>query len=137
VSSQTYFSPLHHYGFKKDFTMKNITIALLSALALSSAMAQTAPANASTPTSAATPAAPTSTKDMAEAEVRKIDKDAKKITLKHGPIKNLDMPGMTMVFQVRDAALFDKIAVGDKIMFTAEQLQGAIVMTGAEKVQTK
>jgi Cu(I)/Ag(I) efflux system protein CusF len=41
-------------------------------------------------------------KDMAEAEVRRVDKDSKKVTLKHGPIKNLDMPGMTMVFQVRD-----------------------------------
>ena len=44
---------------------------------------------------------------MTEGEVRKIDKEAKKITLKHGDIKNLDMPGMTMVFQVKDAALLD------------------------------
>jgi Cu(I)/Ag(I) efflux system periplasmic protein CusF len=74
---------------------------------------------------------------MTEAEVRKIDKEAKKVTLKHGPIKNLDMPGMTMVFQVRDASLFDKMATGDKIMFTAEQMQGAFVVTGVEKVGTK
>ena len=92
------------------------------------------------------PAAPAATmekaamKDAAEAEVRKIDKEAKKITLKHGPIKNLDMPGMTMVFQVRDAALLDKLAQltpGDKILFTAEQQQGAFVVTGAEKVAPK
>ena len=79
-------------------------------------------------------------KDAAEAEVRKIDKDAKKVTLKHGPIKNLDMPGMTMVFQVKDAALLDKLVLltpGDKIMFTAEQQQGAYVVTGAEKVAPK
>ena len=78
----------------------------------------------------------TPAKDMAEAEVRKIDKDAKKITLKHGPIKNLDMPPMTMVFQVKDAALLDKLAqlkAGDKILFSAEQQQGAYVVTGAEK----
>ena len=81
--------------------------------------------------------AQTAVKDMAEAEVRKIDKDAKKITLKHGPIKNLDMPGMTMVFQVRDLTVIDKLAVGDKIMFTAEQLQGAFVVTGTEKVVPK
>lgn len=72
-------------------------------------------------------------KDMAEAEVRKVDKDAKKITLKHGPIKNLDMPAMTMVFQVKDAALLDKLAAGDKVRFTAEQQQGAYVVTGVEK----
>ncbi len=113
--------------------MKNITLALLSALAFSSALAQTAPA----PAPAATSAAQANTKDMAEAEVRKIDKEAKKVTLKHGPIKNLDMPPMTMVFQVRDASLFDKMAAGDKIMFTAEQMQGAYVVTGVEKVETK
>jgi Cu(I)/Ag(I) efflux system periplasmic protein CusF len=73
------------------------------------------------------------TKDMAEAEVRKVDKDAKKVTLKHGPIKSLDMPSMTMVFQVKDAALLDKLKAGDKIMFSAEQQQGAYVLTGIEK----
>ena len=86
------------------------------------------------PTPVATPVV---MKDAAEAEVRKIDKDAKKITLKHGPIKNLDMPGMTMVFQIKDAALLDKFVAGDKIMFTAEQQQGAYVMTGGEKAPAK
>lgn len=71
--------------------------------------------------------------DMTDAEVRKVDKDAKKITLRHDPIKNLDMPAMTMVFQVKDAALLDKVAAGDKVRFTAEQQQGAYVMTGVQK----
>jgi Cu(I)/Ag(I) efflux system periplasmic protein CusF len=69
---------------------------------------------------------------MTEGEVRKVDKEAKKITLKHGNIKNLDMPGMTMVFQVKDAALLDKVKSGDKVMFTAEQAAGAIVVTSIE-----
>ena len=73
-----------------------------------------------------TPGAPAS---MSEGEVRKVDKEAKKITLKHGDIKNLDMPGMTMVFQVKDAALLDKVKAGDKVMFTAEKADGAIVVT--------
>jgi Cu(I)/Ag(I) efflux system protein CusF len=76
--------------------------------------------------------AQTATKDMAEAEVRKVDVDAKKITLKHGPIKNLDMPGMTMVFQVKDAALLDKVKAGDKVRFSAEEQQGALVVTAIE-----
>jgi Cu(I)/Ag(I) efflux system periplasmic protein CusF len=108
-----------------------------SALLLAfSAHAQTAGAAASTPagTNAQVVGAQ---QDMAEAEVRRIDKDAKKVTLKHGPIKHLDMPGMTMVFQVRDASLFDKMAAGDKIRFTAEQMQGAYVVTGVEKVEAK
>ena len=71
--------------------------------------------------------------DMSTAEVRKVDKDAKKLTLQHGPIRNLDMPAMTMVFQVRDATLLDKIAAGDRIRFTAEQQQGAYVVTRVEK----
>lgn len=77
--------------------------------------------------------------DMAEAEIRKIDKDARKVTLKHGPIKSLDMPPMTMVFQIRDPAVLEnlsKMAVGDKIRFSAVQQQGAYVVTGAEKAGT-
>lgn len=66
---------------------------------------------------------------MTDGEVRKVDKDAKKITIKHGEIKNLEMPGMTMVFQVKDPAMLDKVKAGDKVKFTAEQLGGAIVVT--------
>ena len=71
-------------------------------------------------------------KEMSEGEVRKIDKDNKKITLKHGTIKNLDMPGMTMVFQVREASLLDNLEVGNKVKFNAENLNGAIVVTALE-----
>lgn len=70
--------------------------------------------------------------DLSSGEVRKLDKDAKKVTIKHGPIKNLDMPGMTMVFQVKDAALLDKVKAGDKVKFTAEKADGAIVVTAIE-----
>lgn len=59
-----------------------------------------------------------------EAEVRKVDKDAGKITLKHGEIKNLDMPPMSMVFQVKDKALLDKVKAGDKVSFTADKIDG-------------
>ena len=70
--------------------------------------------------------------EMAEGEVRKVDKENKKITLKHGVIKNLDMPGMTMVFQVKDAALLDKAKVGDKVRFQAEHNKGAYTVTVLE-----
>jgi len=69
---------------------------------------------------------------VTEGEVRKNDKGAKRITLKHGEIKNLEMPCMTMAFQVKDAALLDKIKAGDKVMFTAEKADGAIVVTSIE-----
>lgn len=70
-----------------------------------------------------------STANMTDGEVRKIDKEAKKITIKHGEIKNLDMPGMTMVFQVKDVALLDTVKVGDKVKFVAEMAGGSIVVT--------
>ena len=72
------------------------------------------------------------TADMADGEVRKVDKENKKMTIKHGEIKNLDMPPMSMVFQVRDPALLDKLKPGDKIRFSAEKLEGAFVVTGIE-----
>ena len=115
--------------------MKNLTaiasVLFVTAISTAGVLAQTT----TPPPAAAMEKAPM--KDAAEGEVRKIDKDAKKITLKHGPIKNLDMPGMTMVFQVKDAGLLDKFVAGDKIMFTAEQQQGAFVVTGAEKAAPK
>lgn len=66
-------------------------------------------------------------------EIRKVDKDAKKITIKHGEIKNLDMPPMTMVFQVKDAAILDKLKAGDKISFVVEKSDGgAFVASGIQ-----
>lgn len=63
--------------------------------------------------------------DSTEAEVRKVDPAARKITLKHGEIKNLEMPPMTMVFQVQDPALLGGIKAGDKVLFTADKVNGA------------
>ena len=67
--------------------------------------------------------------EMADGEIRKIDMENKKITIKHGVIKNLDMPGMTMVFQVKDPAMLEKVKTGDKVRFSAEKSGGAIVVT--------
>jgi Cu(I)/Ag(I) efflux system periplasmic protein CusF len=66
---------------------------------------------------------------MADGEIRKVDMDNKKITIKHGEIKNLDMPGMTMVFQVKDPAMLTTVKTGDKVRFKAEKSGGAIVVT--------
>jgi Cu/Ag efflux protein CusF len=69
---------------------------------------------------------------LAEGEVRKVDKDAQKITIKHGPIQNLDMPAMTMVFQVKDLAMLDQVKAGDKVKFSAEKVGGAYTVTRIE-----
>ncbi|MEW5864054.1 MAG: copper-binding protein [Pseudomonadota bacterium] len=72
---------------------------------------------------------------LAEGEIRKVDREAKKLTIKHGPIANLDMPAMTMVFQVKDPALLDKVKPGDRVKFQAERLGGALTVTSLEPAQ--
>lgn len=67
--------------------------------------------------------------DMADGEVRKVDKEAAKLTLKHGEIKSLDMPAMTMVFQVRDKAVLDSLKPGDKVRFKAVNDGGKYTVT--------
>ena len=65
---------------------------------------------------------------MVPAEVVKVDKSAGKVTLKHGPIKRLDMDAMTMVFRVVDPAMLDRMKTGDKIEFEADRVNGAITI---------
>jgi Cu(I)/Ag(I) efflux system protein CusF len=66
-------------------------------------------------------------------EVVKVDKSAGKITMKHGPIKSLDMDAMTMVFRVADPAMLDKVKAGDKVKFEADRVNGAITITSMDK----
>ena len=129
----------------KLFAAKSTLFATLFA-ALSTALfatlfaAQLVPSNSwassdHTKPHANTPVAAKTTGDaagMSEGEVRKIDKDAKKITLKHGEIKNLEMPAMTMVFQVKDTTLLDKVKTGDKVRFKAEKVSSGYALTDIE-----
>ena len=73
--------------------------------------------------------------DMAEGEVSKADKENRKITLKHGEIRNLDMPGMTMVFRVKDAAMLDSVKPGDKVKFKAEKSGSAFMLTDLQVIR--
>lgn len=75
---------------------------------------------------------PVLAQQLSDGEIRKVDKDAQKITIKHGPLKNLDMPPMTMVFRVKDAALLDAVKQGDKVKFNAENINGQYVVTKIE-----
>lgn len=72
---------------------------------------------------------------LADGEIRKVDKDAGKLTIKHGPIPSIDMPPMTMVYRVKDAAMLDQLKPGDKVRFDAEKLGGAFTVTKIEKAQ--
>jgi Cu/Ag efflux protein CusF len=71
---------------------------------------------------------------MVNGQVTKIDESAAKITLKHGPIKKLEMEdGMTMVFRVQDPAMLKQVKVGDKVKFDADRINGQFTVTKIEK----
>lgn len=69
---------------------------------------------------------------MTEGEVKKVDLEAGKVTIKHGPIKHMDMPGMTMVFTAKDKALLTNVKPGDKIQFIVVSEGGKMVVTAIE-----
>ena len=68
-------------------------------------------------------------------EVVKIDEAQAKITLNHGPIKNLDMDGMTMAWAVSDATALKKLKIGDKVTFEADRMNGRLTVTKIEKTK--
>jgi len=70
-----------------------------------------------------------STAPLTDGEVKKMDPKAQTITLAHGPIQNLDMPAMTMVFKAGTPALLGKVKVGDKVKFRAEMPNGTLTVT--------
>ena len=72
-------------------------------------------------------ALPALAQQLADGEIRKVDKKAKKLTIKHGPIPSIDMPAMTMVFQVKDPKILSQVKAGDRVKFQAEMLPGGKV----------
>jgi Cu/Ag efflux protein CusF len=68
-----------------------------------------------------------------DAEVVKVDKAQGKITLRHGEMKALDMPPMTMVFRVGNPSLLERVAVGDKVRFDAAKVDGNYTVTAISK----
>ncbi|HMN94617.1 MAG TPA: copper-binding protein [Hydrogenophaga sp.] len=70
----------------------------------------------------------------AEAEIRRVDLAAGKLSLRHGEIKNLEMPPMTMVFTVQDKSSMEGLKAGDRIRFTADQVQGTYTVLKLEKL---
>ena len=72
---------------------------------------------------------------MADGQVTKIDQSAGKITLKHGPIKNLDMDSMSMVFRVQDPSMLKGVKVSDKVKFEADRVNGQITVIKMQKVK--
>ncbi|MES2715068.1 MAG: copper-binding protein [Pseudomonadota bacterium] len=110
--------------------MKLSSLVVVTAMLLSgAAFAQTSTADHSAHHAPGASAAAAATSD---GEVRKVDKEQGKVTLKHGPIANLDMPGMTMIFKVADPKMLDSLKPGDKVKFAASNTDGAITVTAIE-----
>ena len=106
----------------------------LKTLLAISTLALLAPLSVLAADAAPKPAAGTETagSDMTDGEVRKIDLEGGKLTLKHAEIKNLDMPGMTMVFVVKERAMLDKLKTGDKVRFKAINDAGKFTVTAIQ-----
>jgi Cu(I)/Ag(I) efflux system periplasmic protein CusF len=120
----------------KEFTMQAIHI--LVAIAI---LGSAAAVSAQQPTQSAGHAAPhavnvaAAAEPRSDGEVRKVDLAQGKVTLRHGPLLNLDMPAMTMVFAVADKQLLQGLKVGDKVRFHAESRDGILVVTALEVVR--
>lgn len=99
---------------------------MLKQLAMAALIAVGLPATA--PALAQPPAASAPAADLTEGEIRKVDKENRKLTIKHGEIRNLDMAAMTMVFQVKDPALLEQVKAGDRIRFKAERKGASLVV---------
>uniref|UniRef100_UPI00313D740B copper-binding protein n=2 Tax=Pseudoduganella sp. OTU4001 TaxID=3043854 RepID=UPI00313D740B len=76
--------------------------------------------------------APAAAADTTDGEIKKVDKEAKKLTIKHGELKNMGMGAMTMVFRVKDPAMLEKVKAGDKVKFTVEKVNGALTVTALD-----
>lgn len=117
-------------------TLRTTLMATLLAGASSLALAQHSGHSPAVSPSAAPSAAPAAAAPgalpWAEAEVRRVDAGAGAVTLRHGDIRNLDMPPMTMVFKARNPAILNGIKAGDKVRFTADQINGTYTVLSIE-----
>ena len=107
-----------------------ITASLIAFSALGAVSAQAASDHAGH--AMASPSAASAEMQMIDAQVKKVDKAAGKVTLSHGPLTNLNMPAMTMVLKVSNVAWLDQMKTGDKIRFMAENVNGAITVVHFE-----
>ena len=112
--------------FNYSFTLSALALSVALSSPLVAAAATTNDANSSTGAEAPAVA-------LTNGEIKKIDLDTGKMTIQHGPLINLHMPGMTMVFKAKDPAILKTLKTGDKVRFAAESIGGSLVVTTLEK----
>ena len=109
----------------------NFKIAVLAGFVISMALPRVAAVAQTTANSPDKQGNPTTdqSSDLTSGEIQKIDKDTGRLTIRHGEIRNLGMPAMTMVFATKDKSMADKVRTGDKIRFKAVNENGKLVVT--------
>lgn len=113
-----------------------IVSALLASVAVSAMAQGTGAAPRPAPSaSAVRPVAGVGSPTWIDGVVRQVDRKKHRLTLQHGPITNLDMPGMTMAFPVADRTLLETVKPGDAVRFTAEQVDGNVTVTQVKRAQ--
>lgn len=117
---------------RPDMKFAHIVIAVALAGALSVQAQTTSDAGADHAGHAAHQAPAAAAAPQSEGEVRKIDREQNKVTLRHGPLENLGMPAMTMVFRAADPRMLDGLKEGDKVKFRAEKVNGAFTVTAMQ-----
>jgi Cu(I)/Ag(I) efflux system periplasmic protein CusF len=111
-------------------TLYKLTLAVVAACAV------IAPAHTETPRQASSATKNTGAQQaMTEGEIKKVNKESGKLTIKHGELKNLGMPPMTMVFLVKDKAMLDQVKPGDKVNFLADKVDGKLVVMQLESMK--
>ena len=109
--------------------MKTRIVSIISLISAAFAFAMVGPVALAPPAAEASVVVVAAENGMTQGEVRRVDAGQGKITIRHGEIKNLQMPPMTMVFKVRDPAMVDAVKKGDRILFRAVQENGDLVIT--------
>jgi Cu(I)/Ag(I) efflux system protein CusF len=113
--------------------MKSLFISLATCLLVGVGAAHAQTGNAHDSHTEHHPARARDAAELSEGEITRLDASALKVTLRHGELKNLDMPPMTMVFRVKDADVLAPLKAGDKVRFRAERIQGVFYLTHVEK----
>lgn len=116
--------------------MKHTTAIAFSCAALLLSLTGAAPASAQD-VKHEMPAASADAAPLVSGEIRKVDIEAGKITIRHAEIPNLEMPPMTMVFRAVTPDLLEQVKAGDQVLFSAEKLQGALTVTRLQAVTKK
>lgn len=110
-------------------------LCVLTSTAVALAAQAQSPAATSAQTVSPAASGPTASAAWTVAEVRRVDRAAGKVTLRHEAIANLDMPPMTMVFRVTESAMLEVLAAGDRVRFTADKIRGEYTVTQIEKAK--